>query len=488
MPTADETLRARASGAGRVHGKGLKPNAVTFVSNVVIGVASAAPAYSLASALGTIAGLAAFGTPAILIAAFLPMFCVAVAYYHLNRAHPDCGTTFSWVARTMGPNAGWIGGWALIATNIIVMPSLASIAGQYTLQLFGMSEPSLAAVTALGVGWIALMTALCYFGIEVSARTQRVLLAGEVVVLLLFAAVALFKVYTGRAPQEATPVALGWFNMFSPEASGKFVEAMLVAVFIYWGWDSGLSINEETEDPERAPGRAAVLSTLLLLAVYVLVTIATLAFAGPDLLAKNSADVFAPIGNAVLGTGLDKLLVLAVLTSASASTQTTILPAARTALSMAAAGALPRQFGEIHPTYLNPGYGTLVMGVVSTVWYVGLSAISKNVLDDSVLALGVLISFYYALTAFACVLQHRKELTRSVFEFISYGVLPTLGGVAMLALFVASLISLSTAGSTSILGIGSPLAIGIGALAAGGLLMLAMRRWHPDFFVRAREQ
>lgn len=483
MPTVDEMTRTSAS-AGGVHAKGLKPNAITFVSNVVIGVASAAPAYSLASALGTIAGLAAFGTPAIMIAAFLPMFCVAVAYYHLNRAHPDCGTTFAWVARTMGPHAGWIGGWALIATNIIVMPSLAAIAGQYTFQLFGVTEPSLAAVTALGVGWIALMTALCYFGIEVSATTQRVLLAGEVIALLLFAAVALFKVYTGRAPAEASPVALGWFNPFSPEASGKFIEAMLVAVFIYWGWDSGLSINEETEEPERAPGHAAMLSTLLLLAVYVLVTIATLSYAGPDLLAKNSADVFAPIGNAVLGTGLDKLLVLAVLTSASASTQTTILPAARTALSMAAAGALPRRFGEIHPTYLNPGFGTLVMGAVSIVWYVGLSAISKNVLDDSVLALGVLISFYYSITAFACVILYRRRLTGSAFDFVSYGVLPALGGCAMLALFVASLMSLSSAGSTKIFGIGSPLAIGIGALAVGGLLLLTVRRWHPDFFER----
>jgi amino acid transporter len=173
-----------------------------------------------------------------------------------------------------------------------------------------------------------------------------------------------------------------------------------------------------------------------------------------------------------------------VLTSASASTQTTILPAARTALSMAAAGALPPRFGEIHPTYLNPGFSTLVMGVVSTIWYVGLSLISKNVMDDSVLALGVLISFYYALTAFACVILHRKELTQSAFDFVSYGVLPALGGLVMLALFVASLLSLSTAGSTKIAGIGSPLAIGIGALAVGGLLLLAVRRTQPTFFER----
>src|SRR5215468_12529175 len=79
--------------------KGLKRNAISFASNVVIGIASTAPAYSLASALGVIAGIAAYATPGIMLVAFIPMFCVATAYLHLNRADPDCGTTFSWATR-----------------------------------------------------------------------------------------------------------------------------------------------------------------------------------------------------------------------------------------------------------------------------------------------------------------------------------------------------------------------------------------------------
>src|SRR5215813_1611220 len=134
-------------GVVAVRPKGLKPNAISFLSNVVIGVASTAPAYSLASALGAIAGIAAFGTPAVMVAAFVPMLLIATAYFYLNRADPDCGTTFTWAARAFGPYTGWIGGWALIVTNIIVMPSLAVIAGQYTFQLFGESEPSTLYVT-----------------------------------------------------------------------------------------------------------------------------------------------------------------------------------------------------------------------------------------------------------------------------------------------------------------------------------------------------
>ena len=69
--------------------------------------------------------------------AFIPMLFIAAAYYYMNRADPDCGTTFTWVTRAMGPKSGWIGGWAILVTDLIVMPSLASIAGQYTFSLFG---------------------------------------------------------------------------------------------------------------------------------------------------------------------------------------------------------------------------------------------------------------------------------------------------------------------------------------------------------------
>ena len=69
--------------------------------------------------------------------AFLPMFCIAIAYYYMNRADPDCGTSFTWVTSAMGPHLGWMTGWAIIVADVIVMASLAEIAAQYTFSLFG---------------------------------------------------------------------------------------------------------------------------------------------------------------------------------------------------------------------------------------------------------------------------------------------------------------------------------------------------------------
>jgi amino acid transporter len=469
--------------------QGLKKNAISFASNVVIGVASAAPAYSLAAALPALVASAKFGVPAILIVAFFPMLFIAVAYYHLNRADPDCGTTFSWVTRALGPYGGWMGGWAIIATDILVMPGLAQIAGEYSFHLIGIEQPSLLAMTAVGVAWIMLMTAICYFGIELSANTQKFLLAAEVIVLVVFAVVALGKVYSGAAP-GTSPVSLDWFNPFTVDNSTDFTQAMLAAVFIYWGWDTGATVNEETKNPKTAPARAGIVSTFLLVGLYVIVSVAAVAFAEPQLAVYSGDDFLAPLATNVLGSGLDKLLIFAVLTSSAACTQTTILPTARTVISMARAGALPRKFADIHPRYLTPGFATLAMGAVSIVWYLGLVFISdNNVLTDSVTATAIGIAFYYGLTGFACVVYYRREILKSIKNFIFIGVVPALGGLIMFALFIESCITYSNPDQdkTSFYGVGAALIFGLGALAFGLIVMAFARLGLPDFFRRKRE-
>ena len=55
----------------------------------------------------------------------LPDGCIALAYNYLNKADPDCGTTFSWMTKAMGPCLGWQGGWAIVVADVLVMPNLA---------------------------------------------------------------------------------------------------------------------------------------------------------------------------------------------------------------------------------------------------------------------------------------------------------------------------------------------------------------------------
>jgi amino acid transporter len=475
---------------GSTTDKGLKKNAIGFVSSVVIGVASTAPGYSLAATLGFVAAAVALQSPAILLISFIPMFLVAGGYYYMNKADPDCGTSFSWVTKAMGPQLGWLAGWAIVVADIIVMANLAQIAGLYTFLLVGWSSAaaSTVAVTAVGVLWIVVMTAIVVIGIELSARTQVGLLAAEIFTLALFAVVALVKVYSGSAPSSSIHPSLSWINPFSLSPA-EISAGMLLAVFIYWGWDTTATVNEETEDPGEAPGRATVVSTLILLAIYIVVAVAAQAYAGVHTLVENQEDVLSSLGTEVFGSPLDKLLIIAVLSSAAASTQTTILPTARTTLSMARAHAMPESLGKIHPRYLTPHIST--MGALSIVWYVGLTIFSEDILFDSLAALGLMIAFYIGITGFACTVYYRRELMRSVKNFLFIGVGPTVGGLILFYLLIKNGIELSNPANSesgnSWFGIGPPLVIAVFFLILGVLLMVVQWRKVPAFFRRRPE-
>jgi amino acid transporter len=483
------------SGHPTVGDKGLKKDALGFVSSCVIGVASTAPGYSLAASLGLVVAVAGIGlqAPAILLIAFVPMLLIASAYYYMNRADPDCGTTFSWATRALGPSTGWIGGWAIIVADVIVMANLAQIAGLYSFLLVGWQSAadSTFAVTVVGVVWIAIMTWICLVGIELSARTQVGLLGAEILTLALFSVVALVKVAAGTAGPHAVDPSLSWLNPFAVDSTSALVSGVLISVFIYWGWDSTVTVNEESRDATEGPGKAALLATVILLAIYVVVAYAAQAFNGPQLLIDNSDDVLSVLGTQVFGSPLDKLVIIAVLTSAAASTQTTILPTARTSLSMARAGAMPESLGRIHPRYLTPSVSTVLMGVLSIVWYVGLTIVSENILFDSIAALGLMIAFYYGLTGFACTVYYRHRLTESFKSFMLIGVGPTLGGLMLAAIFFKSCYDLSkpenSESGDSWLGLGPPLIIGIGFLVLGVVLMLLWRIEHKGFFTRRPE-
>ena len=484
--TSVDASTSRATGD-----KGLKSGALGLVSSVVIGVSSTAPGYSLAASLGLVVAAVGLGSPAVMWVSFIPMLLVATSYYYLNRADPDCGTIFSWGAKAFGPVTGWVGGWALFISDVVVMANLAQIAGLYSFLLFNADHLAASTfwVTFVGVVWIAVMTWICYVGIEISAKCQWFLLGAEISILAIFSVVALIKVYTGHPPGSIHP-SLSWLNPFDISSTNALISGVLAAIFIYWGWDSLVSVNEETEDAERIPGIAAVASTFILVGIYVVVSIAAQAFHGPHFLVENSDDVLSALGKGVLGPGWDKLLIIAVLTSASASCQTTILPTSRTTLSMATHGALPKYFARIHPRYLTPSTSTLWMGIISIVWYVFLTIVSQNILYDSILALGLLIAFYYGLNGFACVWYFRHNMKTLKGIFLA-GVLPLFGGVSLFYVLVKSAISLanpanSTAG-TSWLGVGPPLVITIGLMLLGVVLMLLQWRLEPEFFRRKAE-
>src|SRR5437762_1694896 len=294
--------------------KGLKSGALGLVSTTIIATASVAPAYSIAATLVFVVLAVGLQSPAVAILAFVPMLLTSIGYSELNKADPDCGTTFTWATRAFNPRSGWAGGWAIVAADVLVMASLAQVAGQYGFLLFNAkgigSNPTSGWVLLVGVLWIVVMTYLCYRGIEVSANFQKVPLGFELVIV----------------------------SMESFAGIGT----------------TGLGLGN----------------------------------------LDNAGDVLSIQGSAVFGTSgfgsfLTHLLLLMVLSSAAASTQTTILPTARTTLAMAVYKAIPSSFAKIHPRYLTPTVSTIAMGAVSIVVYVAMNYTTNGigVIGDAVIAI-----------------------------------------------------------------------------------------------------
>jgi amino acid transporter len=485
--------------------KGLKGGALGLMSSIVVGVASTAPAYSLAATLGFVVVLIGVRSPIVTLMAFVPMLLISYAYKELNRADPDCGTTFTWATRAFSPRVGWMGGWGIVAADILVMPSLAQIAGQYVFLLFGAkgigNDASSGWVLLVGVVWIVVMTLICYVGIEISANFQKALLGIEVTMLTILSVVALVKVANGSAPPGHLVPSWSWLDPFGGSFS-SLVAGLTLMLFIYWGWDTSVSVNEETANKHVFPGRAAVISTLVLLAIYEFVVVSAQSYAGLGTKGiglgnpAHQGDVLSVLGGSVfgssgLGSFLTHLLLLMVLTSAAASTQTTILPTARTTLSMAVYKSIPSAFARVHRRYLTPTVSTVVMGVVSIVLYVVMNYISAGtVISDSVTALGVLIAFYYGLTGVACFWYYRRSLAQSTRNLFMQGILPLLGWAIMWSIGGYSLfqdwnpVNSYTSWTVPVLHwhMGGAFLLAAGSLLVGVILMLAYGPFSPGFF------
>ena len=131
----------------------------------------------------------------------------------------------------------------------------------------------------VGILWIIAMTYICYRGIEVSANFQKVLLSIELVMLLVLSVTALVRVYSGNHPPTSVHPSFSWLLPTGLPLSA-FIGGIILMLFIYWGWDTAVSVNEETKDKNKTPGQAAIISTVLLLVTYAIVIISVVAFAG----------------------------------------------------------------------------------------------------------------------------------------------------------------------------------------------------------------
>ncbi len=492
------TVPTEGTTAGISASKGLQAGSVGLIGAVVIGVSCIAPTYTLTSGLGPTISAVGQHVPAILILGFIPMLLVAFAYRELNNAVPDSGTSFTWATKAFGPYVGWMGGWGLITATILVLSNLAAVAVDFFYLLLAQvtRHPGVADWTTnlwinipTTIVFLAIAAWISFRGMDSTKNLQYVLVTLQITAVLVFDVVALRRAYTGHA-FDFTPFSFSWFNPLEVGSFSLVAAGISLSIFMFWGWDVTLTMNEETTDPERTPGRAATITVLIIIALYILTAVSIVVWAGtgdtglgagnPD----NQESIFAALSYPVLGP-FAFLIYFAVLASSFASLQSTMVGPARTLLAMGHYRALPPTFAKISPRYLTPSTATIASAIAAGGFYTVTRLVSENALWDTITALGLMICFYYGITAVACIWYFRDDLFSSPRNILFRFICPALGGGFLLVMFAVTAVDSldpSYGSGSSILGVGSVFVLGMGILGLGVALMAFTRIAHPAFF------
>src|SRR6266853_7009188 len=142
---------AAITGNAPVRATRLEADAIGVTQDIVIGMASSAPAVSVGLTLAALAAATAYGSGPIIILTAIPMLIIANAYRRLNMWNANCGASFEWVGRAINPYLGFLTGWLMIAAYIIGTVAEVLLLGPSVLAVFGSSTTNKWAYVGIGV-------------------------------------------------------------------------------------------------------------------------------------------------------------------------------------------------------------------------------------------------------------------------------------------------------------------------------------------------
>jgi amino acid transporter len=441
----------------------LNAGVLGLFDSVIMGIAGSAPAYSIGATTGALFITVAYGGPAALLYCGFFMFGIVWAFSYLSRDDSHAGAAYSWVRRAIHPILGYLSGWALIVSALLFMVIATFPAGSSVLRLFSSTlYTKTDLVTILGAVFFFAMVAAVALGVTVTVKVQIIMSSIEVLLLVLFAGLALFHAH------YVTAFSWHWFSpsIFSGHHGESFIGGALIAAFYYWGWDVTANLNEETKDAKNTSGLGGLLGTFVVFLLFEVFTVASNMTLKPGTLANSSnvADFMYNLGQAVWHGLGGKLLIVSLLLSTIATLETTLIQVTRTLFTMGRDQTLPKVLGTTHPTRKTPFVATMVVTVLSLGLFIASQSIGSvgNILTDGYNAIAIQICIYYALAGYSVVILYRRQLFKSAKNFIFIGLWPLAGAVFMTVLFVKSIPGLNDI--ERVVGLGS-MALGIIPLA-----------------------
>jgi amino acid transporter len=454
---------------------GLKADALKAGDVVVLALASSGPTQSIAVTLAALLATVAYASFLPLLICFIPMLGIAVGYQRLNAWQPSAGATYSWVGRALNPHAGFFSGWIMLMYYTIGTTSLTIPLGTYLLSFFGNGAANNKYEVALaGTVLNLVVLVVAALGVKLSARFQWSWAVFEYALLIGFTVAAFVVIYSGHLSQTVH-IAGSWFTISGAGGFKALISGVLLAIFLYSGWDTAAYVGEEAHG--RKAGSAAVTSVVLLFLIYAVTIIAFQGIARGGTLQANAANILAFVGQRIGGGFWKQVMIVAVLGGTLASLQAAIVSAGRISFAMGRDRVFPGWFGVVSEKYRTPWNATILLGLLNVVFLWGSTLIGPigTALGDIVSTLGLMAAMFYLLTAGTAVWYYRRTIMASAAGFFFGGVLPGLGAAFMAFVIIYSLVTGSLNGLQITFGFG---------LAFLGLVLsfVAQRVGHSPFY------
>ena len=417
-------------------GGGLRANALHFRDTVVMSLASSGPTQSIAVTLAALLATVGYASFLPLFICFIPMLGIAIGYQRLNAWQPSAGATYSWVGRSLNPHAGFFAGWIMLMYYCVGTTSLTIPLGTYFLSFFSNSAANNAyAVAAVGSAFDILVLVIAALGIKLSARFQWGWAIFEYGLLVGFTIAAIVSIY-GNHLHNTVKISSSWFTVSGAGGFSALVSGILLAIFLYSGWDTAAYVGEETEGKKAGP--AAITSVVILFFIYTIVILALQGVAPNKAMQNNAGNILAYVGNLIGGGFWKNVMIVAVLGGTLASLQAAIVSAGRISFAMGRNRTFPRWFGAVSEKYRTPWNATILFGLLNLVflWATTLFSSIGTALDNIVSTLGLMAAIFYLLTASAAVWYYRRVINSSAANFFLGGFLPALGAAFMLFVII----------------------------------------------------
>ena len=432
-----------------------KADRVGLGDAIIMGLSSSGPSQTLAVSLAALVAASGYSGLVPILICFVPMMGIAIAYQRLNRWEQSSGATYTWVAKVFHPYLGFLSGWMILLYYTLGTTTLTIPAGIYTLELL---RPSLVeshwAIFAIGAAWNVLITTLAILGLKVVARFEWVIVVFEYAVLLIVAVVALMALLHGAT---AVQFSWHWFSWAGMGGMKGLMGGILIAYFMYSGWDAAIYVNEETTDRVNSPGKAAVTSVAMLAVVYSITTFAFQSVLSADDLQAHAGNALSAIGARLLHKPWNLVMALVVLTGTLASLQAAVVSAARMGFAMSRDRVMPEFFRRLRKGGTNPWAATLTMSAINLALLalsLGTTSIAAA-LTNAASSLGLISIVFYGITAAAALRQQWATTRSSPKDWIFGGLLPFLGVSFSLWVLIESLLTGAVTTIVMLYGLGS---------------------------------